>query len=118
MQSKRHRSLLPELIRLEALIERLPTTVKATELARFQSGLHSYPSYLIELAAFDATGQRIGYGGGYYDRSFAFRRTAPAPPRLVGVAYACQELPELAAEDWDVPLDAVATELDWLAFGR
>ena len=73
---------------------------------------------LVPLLGFDAAGHRLGMGGGYYDRSFAFRRTAPAPPRLVGVAYACQELPALAAEDWDVPLDAVATELDWLAFGR
>ena len=73
---------------------------------------------LLPLVGFDRAGNRLGMGGGYYDRSFAFRREAPAPPRLVGVAYACQELPALAAEDWDVPLDAVATELDWLAFGR
>ena len=51
-------------------------------------------------------------------RRIGVRRGRPGPPWLVGVAYACQELPALAAEDWDVPLDAVATELDWLAFGR
>lgn len=66
MQSKRHRSLLPELIRLEALIDRLPTTVKATELARFTSGLHSYPSYLIELAAFDPTKPTLLLTGGVH----------------------------------------------------
>ncbi|WP_374604223.1 5-formyltetrahydrofolate cyclo-ligase [Arenimonas sp.] len=73
---------------------------------------------LLPLVGFDRAGNRLGMGGGYYDRSFAFRRGVTAPPHLVGVAYACQEIPALDAEDWDVPLDAVATESDWLAFGR
>lgn len=73
---------------------------------------------LVPLVGFDRAGNRLGMGGGYYDRSFAFRRAAAAPPHLVGVAYACQEMPALAPENWDVPLDAVATELDWHAFGR
>lgn len=66
VQSKRLRSLLPELIRLEALIETLPARVKATELARFQSGAHSYPSYLIELAAFDAHKPTLLLTGGVH----------------------------------------------------
>lgn len=73
---------------------------------------------LVPLVGFDRSGNRLGMGGGYYDRSFAFRREAPAPPTLVGVAYGCQEVPALAREDWDVPLDAVATEQEWLVFGR
>ncbi|HEX5694729.1 MAG TPA: 5-formyltetrahydrofolate cyclo-ligase [Arenimonas sp.] len=73
---------------------------------------------LLPLVGFDRAGNRLGMGGGYYDRSFAFRRNAPSPPTLVGVAYGCQEVAALDREDWDVPLDAVATEQDWLAFGR
>lgn len=73
---------------------------------------------LLPLLGFDRAGNRLGMGGGYYDRSFAFRRGRPAPPRLVGVAYACQEVPALDAQDWDVPLDALATEGEWLEFGR
>ncbi|KFL35974.1 hypothetical protein N788_06775 [Arenimonas donghaensis DSM 18148 = HO3-R19] len=73
---------------------------------------------LVPLVGFDRAGNRLGMGGGYYDRSFAFRRHAAAPPSLVGVAYACQEVPALAHEDWDVPLDAVATEQEWRVFGR
>ncbi len=66
MQSKRSRLLLPELIRLEALIETFPTRVKATELARFQSGTDAYPSYLIELAEFDpAKPSLLLTGGGH-----------------------------------------------------
>ena len=73
---------------------------------------------LVPLVGFDRAGNRLGMGGGYYDRSFAFRRERPGPPWLVGVAYACQELPGLAAEPWDVDLDAIATEREWLRFGR
>lgn len=59
------------------------------------------------LVAFDAFGHRLGMGGGWYDRSFAFRRTSPAPPYLVGAAFAIQEVEHLSAQPWDVDLDAV-----------
>jgi 5-formyltetrahydrofolate cyclo-ligase len=65
---------------------------------------------LMPLGGFDAAGHRLGTGGGFYDRSFAFRLARPAPPLLVGVGYAFQEVPALAAEPWDVPMDAVLTE--------
>ena len=65
---------------------------------------------LLPLLAFSRSGQRLGMGGGFYDRSLAFRRAAVAPPRLVGVGYAAQEAPPWPDEDWDVRLDAVVTE--------
>ena len=61
------------------------------------------------LVGFDQTGHRLGMGGGWYDRSFAFRRLQPAPPWLVGAAFDEQQVDALAAESWDVPLDAVCT---------
>ena len=64
------------------------------------------------LVGFDADGHRLGMGGGWYDRSLAFRRTAAAPPWLVGAAFDAQRVDALAAEAWDVPLDAVCTETD------
>jgi 5-formyltetrahydrofolate cyclo-ligase len=64
------------------------------------------------LVAFDARGHRLGMGGGWYDRSFAFRVGRPAPPRLVGAAFAVQQAPHIVAESWDIPLDAVCTESD------
>jgi 5-formyltetrahydrofolate cyclo-ligase len=73
---------------------------------------------LLPLLGFDRRGGRLGMGGGYYDRSFAFRRECPAPPRLVGVGYACQEIPALDVQEWDVGLDAVVTERAWLPVGR
>lgn len=70
---------------------------------------------LLPLTAFDRRGTRIGSGGGWYDRSFDFRLTPAATrPVLVGIAYALQEQPTLAAEAWDVPLDYVVTERELL----
>lgn len=67
---------------------------------------------LVPLLGFDRHGNRIGHGGGYYDRSFAFlqSRERPTEPLLVGVAYAFQELPHIESASWDVALDFVATE--------
>ncbi len=68
---------------------------------------------LMPLVAFDAQGNRIGMGGGYYDR---FLAGAPQRPYLLGVAFACQRADALAAEAWDVRLDAVVTETGVLEF--
>jgi len=64
------------------------------------------------LVAFDARGHRLGMGGGWYDRSFAFRTSQPAPPRLVGAAFSIQQAEAIAPEAWDIPLDAVCTETE------
>lgn len=67
---------------------------------------------LAPLVGFDATGQRLGMGGGYYDRSFAFLNEPARPerPRLLGLAFELQKLPRLPFRPWDIPLDAVITE--------
>ena len=67
---------------------------------------------VVPLVAFDVRGHRLGMGGGWYDRSFAFRRTQSGPPRLAGAAFSLQRADAIAAEAWDVPLDAVCTESD------
>lgn len=68
---------------------------------------------LVPLVGFDARGHRIGMGAGYYDRALrrrldrasAFRR-----PRLVGIAYALQQVGCIEPAPWDVALDVVVTE--------
>ena len=67
---------------------------------------------LVPLLGFDRRGHRLGFGGGYYDRSFAFLngRTDVGKPVLVGVAYSTQEIATLDEQPWDVRLDYVATE--------
>lgn len=65
---------------------------------------------VMPLLGFTRDGLRLGMGGGYYDRSFSFRRESPGPPWLVGAAYSFQQLDSLPAQPWDVRLDAIATE--------
>ena len=62
------------------------------------------------LVGFDAHGTRLGMGGGWYDRSFAFRRESPAPPWLVGVGFESQRVDAIDAQAWDVRADAICTE--------
>ena len=66
---------------------------------------------MVPLVAFDKVGNRLGMGGGFYDRSLAFllRRRCWYKPRLCGVAYDFQQVNRLPVQPWDVPLSAVAT---------
>lgn len=72
---------------------------------------------LLPLVGFDHAGGRLGMGGGFYDRTFAFKQAPPDEtpkargPALVGLAHGCQEVPRLPRESWDIPLQAVVTEL-------
>ena len=67
---------------------------------------------LVPLLGFDRRGHRLGFGGGYYDTSFAFLREGERPrePLLVGIGYAAQEVDAIAPEPWDIRLDFIATE--------
>jgi len=65
---------------------------------------------VLPLVGFDARGARLGMGGGWYDRSLAFRRETAAPPWLVGAGFAVQQVDALPLEAWDVRLDAVCSE--------
>jgi 5-formyltetrahydrofolate cyclo-ligase len=63
------------------------------------------PALLVPCLGFDARGYRLGYGGGYYDRTLA---DTPRP-RTVGIAYNCQQV-EFASLAHDVALDLIITE--------
>ncbi len=78
----------------------------------------AYPKILfVPLLAFDKHGHRLGYGGGYYDRTLDFLR-ANSTVRAIGVAYAGQEVVAIPREAHDHPLDAVITENGVRAFTR
>jgi 5-formyltetrahydrofolate cyclo-ligase len=66
----------------------------------------------LPLVGFDSRGVRLGTGGGYYDRAFAFRRWRQVwhTPQLVGLAYSFQQVDAITAAAHDVLLDAVITE--------
>ncbi len=65
---------------------------------------------LMPLLAFDRRGMRLGYGGGFYDRTLAGLDDRGLAPLAVGIAYAGQELPEVPFDSTDRPLDWVVTE--------
>ncbi|MCB5199534.1 5-formyltetrahydrofolate cyclo-ligase [Loktanella sp. TSTF-M6] len=64
---------------------------------------------IVPLVAFDRRGGRLGYGGGFYDRTLE-RLRADGPVLAVGFAYAAQEAEDLPLEPTDQPLDLVVTE--------
>ena len=67
---------------------------------------------LVPLVGFDASGNRLGMGAGFYDRHFAFLRHRRAwhRPRLIGLAFEVQRVERLAANTHDVPLWGIVTE--------
>ena len=66
---------------------------------------------IVPLVAFDAKGGRLGYGGGFYDRTLSFksRQKNFKNPKLYGLSFNCQEVAKLNAKPWDVRLDAIVT---------
>jgi 5-formyltetrahydrofolate cyclo-ligase len=72
---------------------------------------------LVPLAAFDARGHRIGYGAGYYDRAISRLLEIGVNPRLIGVAFDCQEVEIVPDEPHDMPLEAILTESGLRRFG-
>lgn len=73
---------------------------------------------VMPLVAFDQQGTRMGMGGGFYDRTFAFKRaqTRPQRPRLCGFAYDFQQVKHLQRQRWDVPLDVIASDAGFFHF--
>lgn len=67
---------------------------------------------LVPLVGFDSACNRIGMGGGYYDRTLAYLKARRfwRRPRLIGLAHECQRIEEIEPRTWDIPLDAVVTE--------
>jgi len=64
---------------------------------------------LVPLVAFDEEGHRLGMGGGFYDKTFSFRKDK-AVPRLIGLAYSIQKGKHLPQSLFDITLDEVITE--------
>lgn len=69
------------------------------------------------LVAFDDRGQRLGMGGGFYDRTLSQLPSGHTIP-LVGLAHDCQQIQQVPTEPWDQPLHAVATGSRLLDFRR
>ncbi len=78
---------------------------------------HRLDVLFMPLLGFDAGGNRIGMGGGFYDATLAAVRPSQRP-LCIGVAYACQQVDEAPVEAWDQPLAAVLTESFLLSLNR
>ena len=72
---------------------------------------------LLPLVGFDEQGGRLGMGGGFYDRSLAYRQLRKNwhKPTLLGVAHECQRVDRLALASWDIRLQGVVTDRRWYA---
>ncbi|MER2520777.1 MAG: 5-formyltetrahydrofolate cyclo-ligase [Bdellovibrionales bacterium] len=69
--------------------------------------------FLVPLLAFDRQGNRLGYGGGYYDRTLNLARLCKRV-LAIGLAYSCQEIENVPHGSHDMRLDAVLTEKELL----
>lgn len=64
---------------------------------------------LMPLVGFNRQGDRLGMGGGYYDRYFASNQLQNKPAILIGIAYDFQENATIQSQEWDIPLDIIFT---------
>jgi 5,10-methenyltetrahydrofolate synthetase len=62
----------------------------------------------------DEQGYRLGYGGGFFDRTLA---SLPTRPLVIGIAYEMARIPTVHPQDWDIPMDFVVTERRVIACG-
>lgn len=65
---------------------------------------------LIPLVGFDRSGNRLGMGGGFYDRLLADCQRRPRQPRLIGVAHTCQYVAEIPLASWDQAVDCIVSD--------
>lgn len=117
MQRFEKRTALPAVTEDKTLLFREWKPGDALERHRFgmEEPAASAPAFwpeiiLVPLLAFDGDGYRLGYGGGYYDRTAAIARELPNPPKFIGVAYNMQEVDAVPSEENDQRLDGILTE--------
>jgi 5-formyltetrahydrofolate cyclo-ligase len=72
--------------------------------------LHHLDLVLVPLVAFDESGNRLGMGGGYFDRTFGNMRHYNNKPVLLGLAFEIQKVKKIPCETWDIPMQGIITE--------
>lgn len=91
-----------------------PVTASGANAARELIPAEQIEVLLLPLVGFDRDGNRLGMGGGFYDATLAFKKTAlnesDRPPHLIGLAHDLQRVLKIDAQNWDIPLCAVVTD--------
>ena len=74
-------------------------------------GAHRMDIILMPLVGFDKHKNRLGMGGGFYDKTLSFHKQLKnfRVPKLFGLAFDSQEVDKLITQPWDVPLDGIIT---------
>lgn len=94
-----------------------PLTPGAYKIPEPKNGADLVPDFvLVPLLAFTPDGHRLGYGGGYYDRTLAALRVQKPEILAIGLAFAAQEVTHLPVDPDDQPLDWIVTERGARAF--
>lgn len=70
---------------------------------------------LAPVIGFDANGYRLGYGGGFYDRTLA---ALTGPRQVIGIGYDCAEIPSIGPHGHDIPMDRIVTESGFRTLAR
>lgn len=70
------------------------------------------------IVGFDKTGNRLGMGAGFYDRSLAFTKLSTHGPKLIGLAHQCQQVERLDADSWDIPIHGILTDEGYLKVSK
>jgi 5-formyltetrahydrofolate cyclo-ligase len=78
--------------------------------------IHSIDIIFTPLVAFDSLGNRLGMGGGYYDRTLASLAAHPNSTHVLGLAHACQHSSALPVQKWDFPLQGIITDRQIFSF--
>ena len=124
LASRGHSIVLPVMVGPRAALSFRPWR-EGDPLSPNRHGIHEPQAHLhdiepqallVPLLAFDADGMRLGYGGGYYDRTLAKLRSH-GHIVAIGVAYAGQEVAKLPHDAHDQRLDGVVTEHGFRKFG-
>jgi 5-formyltetrahydrofolate cyclo-ligase len=124
LREKGARLCLPAILDKTTIVFR--ELVRGAELVQMSFGTAGPPEdaevldpslMLIPLAAFDARGHRIGYGAGYYDRAISRLHDKGLDPRMIGIAFDCQEVPLVPDEPHDVIIPEILTESGLRRFG-
>ncbi len=78
---------------------------------RRRSDLRSMDLIILPLVGFDAERNRIGMGGGYYDRALCWsKKTSRSKPVLIALAHEIQRQPQLVTDEWDIKIDKIISE--------